>query len=466
MKRCFALVIALHFLVASSCFAAEETRQIGPYSANGGYTGDIRLGNTCTTSPLGRYYCGLNSTHIYFYSDNTVSVNNLYNLAAGDTGFPYILGGSWSIDNLATYRGRLGSGTKDNTTYLRGDGTWAVPPGAGAGNMLKATYDANEDGIVDSAIATAVTDGLIQNIDINASADIAGSKMLDNSVTAAKIQCSGTKSSSTYLRMDGACTTVSATPGGDNLAIQYNNDGAFGGVANSEYDSVTEILTTPALVAPSVTASQTTDPGCVKLWEGSGGGSSMTGFCAPATITDNVFYTLPSADGSDGYLLKTNGSKVLSWVAAGTATNIPTGTNPTVDAAGEIAQDTTADQVVHYGSAVRVIDYRHSENATFKSPASGDKAKWRKPYGMTVINVGCVTDAATSAVLDVQECNGNGGSCSSILSSTITCGTTYGTGTVSDSAIASGNYVYFSVGTVTGSVGYLYVNFNYSVTRE
>jgi hypothetical protein len=77
-----------------------------------------------------------------------------------------------------------------------------------------------------------------------------------------------------------------------------------------------------------------------------------------------------------------------------------------------------------------------------------------------------VTDAATSAILDVQECNTNGASCSTILSGTITCGTTYGTGTVSDTAIAAGNYVYYSVGTVTGTVGFLYVNFDYTVTRE
>jgi len=470
MKRCIALIVAYIFLLSSVAWAVEEVRPLGMASANGGTSGDIRVGNTCTTSAGGKFYCGFNTTHVLFYADNTVSVNNLYPLASGDTGFPYVLGGVWEIDNATGYRGRLCTGTPDNTTFCRGDGVWAVPPGGGTGDgdMLMSTYDVNEDGVVDSAIATAITDGLIVNADVNASADIDGSKMLDNSVTAAKVQCSGTKSSSTYLRMDGTCATVSATPAGDNLALQYNNDGAFGGVANSTYDDVEATLTLPAVKTPSVTANQTASPGCMKVWEGSGGGTDATGFCAPETIADNTFYTLPGADGNNGDVMQTNGAKVLSWVAPGTATSIPQGTNPTVDAAGKIAIDTTAtpDQLRYYGDAEVVIDARHTENATFKAPVSGDKAKFRKPFGMTVTTVGCVTDAATSVILDVQECNANGASCSTILSGTITCGTTYGTGTVSDAAIASGGYVFFSVGTVTGAVGYLYVDFNYTVTKE
>ncbi len=145
---------------------------------------------------------------------------------------------------------------------------------------------------------------------------------------------------------------------------------------------------------------------------------------------------------------------------------LPQGAAPTVDAAGEIAVDTTASQLKYFGTAAKVLDPRFTENASFKTPTSGDKAKFRKPYGMTVSSVGCVTDAATSVVLDVQECNANGATCVTILSATITCGTTYGTGTISDSAIAAGGYVFFSLGTVTGTPGYLYVDFNYTVVGE
>jgi hypothetical protein len=142
------------------------------------------------------------------------------------------------------------------------------------------------------------------------------------------------------------------------------------------------------------------------------------------------------------------------------------GSSPTVNTVGQIAVDTTANQIKAYGSALAVFDPRRTENATFKTPTSGDKVKFKKPFGMTVTGVSCLVDAATSVVLDVQECNSNGGSCVSILSSTITCGTTNTTGTISDSSIAANNYVFFSVGTVTGTPGFLYVNFDYKVTGE
>jgi hypothetical protein len=47
------------------------------------------------------------------------------------------------------------------------------------------------------------------------------------------------------------------------------------------------------------------------------GGSNYVGFTAPATIASNVTWTLPSADGTNGYALTTNGSGTLSWTAVG-----------------------------------------------------------------------------------------------------------------------------------------------------
>lgn len=45
--------------------------------------------------------------------------------------------------------------------------------------------------------------------------------------------------------------------------------------------------------------------------------SNWVAFQAPATVSSNVTWTLPSADGSTGQALVTNGSGSLSWAAAG-----------------------------------------------------------------------------------------------------------------------------------------------------
>lgn len=45
--------------------------------------------------------------------------------------------------------------------------------------------------------------------------------------------------------------------------------------------------------------------------------SNYVGFKSPTTITTNRIWTLPSADGTSGQVLSTNGSGVLSWATAG-----------------------------------------------------------------------------------------------------------------------------------------------------
>lgn len=52
------------------------------------------------------------------------------------------------------------------------------------------------------------------------------------------------------------------------------------------------------------------------LKEPSGSGTNYTGFVAPALAAD-VVYVLPTADGSSGQVLTTNGSATLSWTSAG-----------------------------------------------------------------------------------------------------------------------------------------------------
>lgn len=58
-----------------------------------------------------------------------------------------------------------------------------------------------------------------------------------------------------------------------------------------------------------------TAAGDLRLSEPGRGGSSYTGFTAPA-LAGNVIYTLPTADGSAGEVLSTSGAGALSWVAS------------------------------------------------------------------------------------------------------------------------------------------------------
>ena len=44
--------------------------------------------------------------------------------------------------------------------------------------------------------------------------------------------------------------------------------------------------------------------------------SAYVGFKSPATVSTNLVWTLPAADGTNGQVLSTNGSAVLSWATA------------------------------------------------------------------------------------------------------------------------------------------------------
>lgn len=52
-------------------------------------------------------------------------------------------------------------GTPDGTKYLRDDMTWATPATSGSGDMLKSTYDSDDDGIFALGVLPALLEGYI-----------------------------------------------------------------------------------------------------------------------------------------------------------------------------------------------------------------------------------------------------------------------------------------------------------------
>lgn len=108
-----------------------------------------------------------------------------------------------SIDDLNT------TGIASASTYLRGDGVWAAAGGSGGGDLLASN---NLSDVADAATALANLGGLSE-------------------VTVADIDATGTPSSSTFLRGDGAWTTVAGS--GDMLAANNLSDVANAATART-----------------------------------------------------------------------------------------------------------------------------------------------------------------------------------------------------------------------------------------
>lgn len=77
---------------------------------------------------------------------------------------------------------------------------------------------------------------------------------------------------------------------------------------------------------------------------------------------------------------------------------IPQGTAPVVDAAGEIAVDTTDDQLIYYGGAKRVIPYKFTWCKTIEDPVDADDniTLFALPKAWTATNVYCNTTGSST----------------------------------------------------------------------
>jgi hypothetical protein len=106
----------------------------------------------------------------------------------------------------------------------------------------------------------------------------------------------------TITNSSGGITIAAAggSPGGSNTQIQFNNSSSFGGSANFTWDG-----TNVQIGATGALRFADTDS------------SNYVAFKAAGTIASNVTWTLPSADGTSGQFLSTNGSGTLSWASGG-----------------------------------------------------------------------------------------------------------------------------------------------------
>ncbi len=82
------------------------------------------------------------------------------------------------------------------------------------------------------------------------------------------------------------------------------------GAGNLSFDSLS--FSTPLAVIGNATAGSE-----IRLPEDTDNGSNYVAIKAPDTIASNLTLTLPSADGSSGQVLQTNGSGVLSFGSSG-----------------------------------------------------------------------------------------------------------------------------------------------------
>lgn len=121
-------------------------------------------------------------------------------------------------------------------------------------------------------------------------------------------------SANQVLKTDGAgnigFASVTTSAAGSDTQIQYNSSGSFAGASGLVTDG------------SNLTINAQGD-----LRFADSDSSNWVAFQAPATIASNITWTLPSADGTNGQVLTTNGTGTLAWEDAGAVATVLTVTN-------------------------------------------------------------------------------------------------------------------------------------------
>lgn len=128
---------------------------------------------------------------------------------------------------------------------------------------------------------------------------------------------------------DGTANQVLSTDGNGELSWAT----ATGDVTQTG----TQTLTNKTLTSPIIGTTATFENNAsAQFFETTGNGSSKVTVAAPASLSSDVTFTLPTDNGTNGYVLQTNGSGATSWVAQSgggvTASSTTTFTNKSIDA--------------------------------------------------------------------------------------------------------------------------------------
>ena len=207
--------------------------------------------------------------------------------------------------NTITFTGNYSLGltlTGNTGVTLPTTGTLATL--AGSETLTNKTINGSNNTISNISLTTAVTGTLpTANGGTGNTATPTNGQLLIGNGSGFSLATLTAGSNITITNSSGGITIASTggggTPGGSDTQIQFNNAGSFGGSANFTWDG-----TNVQIGATGALRFADTDS------------SNYVAFKAPGTISSNVTWTLPSADGTSGQVLSTNGSGTLSWATA------------------------------------------------------------------------------------------------------------------------------------------------------
>lgn len=146
---------------------------------------------------------------------------------------------------------------------------------------------------------------------------------------------------------------------------------------------------------------------------------------------------------------------------------IPSGSAPTMTVTGNLGVDISSGQLVGFdGTSAVVYPSTFSKSMTLETPAVGDYPFfWRPHTATTVTSMVCISSSATSATIQVDECDANGVGCVAI-NTAIACTTSATQMAVTNSALDAGDIIRTKVTAISGTTGWVSVTMYAVETRQ
>ena len=207
----------------------------------------------------------------------------------------------------------------------------------------------------------------------------------------------------------------------------------------------------------------------VACWESSETpGTNKLKSCGTKTTDNSTATHLLCKDDSGEIENCTLSGLAISGTTSPTITVESIPANATVNAAGEVTIDTTTDQIRWYGTAQQQLSPKLTFSVVVPSVADTDDMLIMKaPYGMTITALDCIVSAATSATINIQECDSAGANCVDTATSDLACDTDgANTATLNNAAVDSGDWLKLDVASISGTPGALTVTVTYTIVAD
>jgi len=156
-----------------------------------------------------------------------------------------------------------------------------------------------------------------------------------------------------------------------------------------------------------------------------------------------------------------------SWEPPAFST-ISHGANPTIDGEGEAGVDTTADQLVYFGAAARVLTYQHTKDfVIYGYSASHDNVvKWKADTNQTLTQLDCITGGTDNVTVTLYECDANAANCTTTGLVAAATSTNANDSSASNGAIDVNDWIVASLSSLQGTATSVACTVRYVITRQ